>query len=63
MYRVGCFSQASEPKPAPPPLRLRVQGYGAYPPVTWPEVLVWIFCMITCAIMFAFFNGNEGRAL
>jgi len=35
-----------------------VTGYGAYPPITWPEVLVWIFCMICVATMFAFFNGQ-----
>ena len=40
------------------PVATLATGYGAYPPITWPEVLVWIFCMICVATMFAFFNGQ-----
>ncbi|KAL4419517.1 hypothetical protein ABPG77_002303, partial [Micractinium sp. CCAP 211/92] len=36
---------------------LDAPGYGSYPPITWPEALVWVFAMITVATMFAVFNG------
>ncbi|KAL4451791.1 hypothetical protein ABPG75_007453 [Micractinium tetrahymenae] len=32
-------------------------GYGSYPPITWPEALVWVFAMMTVATMFAVFNA------
>ncbi|GAB4813250.1 hypothetical protein N2152v2_000296 [Parachlorella kessleri] len=32
-------------------------SYGSYPPITWPEALVWVFAMITVAAMFAVLNG------
>lgn len=33
-------------------------GYGSYAPVTWPEVLVWIFAMLSTAGLFAIINGT-----
>lgn len=32
-------------------------GYGAFPPRTWPEALVWCICMVVIASMFAVING------
>ena len=31
--------------------------YGPFPPVTWPEGLLWIFIMISVAMTFAFINS------
>ena len=32
-------------------------GYGAFPPRTWPEALVWCVAMVVLASMFAVING------
>ena len=32
-------------------------GYGPFPPMTWPEGLLWIFIMISVAMAFAFLNS------
>ncbi|KAK9787865.1 hypothetical protein WJX73_005550 [Symbiochloris irregularis] len=32
-------------------------GYGAFPPRTWPEALVWCIAMVTVASLFAVING------
>lgn len=31
--------------------------YGAFPPRTWPEALVWCIAMVTVASLFAVING------
>ena len=40
-------------------------GYGPFPPVTWPEGLLWIFLMISVALTFAFLNSliTAGRLM
>lgn len=49
---------------------METHRYGSFPPVTWPEALVWIFAMICTAGLFAVLNslivisvltGNTGR--
>ena len=32
-------------------------GYGSYPPITWPEALVWVFIMLIVAGMWAILGG------
>lgn len=62
---LACCYQGRYPQPTAQPsppcslaqCPLLPPGYGSYPPVSWPEVLLWIFSMISLAAMFAIWNG------